>query len=120
MKRMLIAAALALPLGACGLIRTPNTPGVADVQFPASVGASETMNVAVTVGLGCGRFDGFSAQRTASRLTLTTRGSVPVGVACSASVRNETRTYTDPGTPTRTGPFEIVVNGKTWGTTDIR
>ncbi|GAA5512131.1 hypothetical protein Dcar01_00845 [Deinococcus carri] len=120
MKRMLLAAVLVLPLSACGLIWTPNTPGVADVQFPASVGATEVMNVAVTVGLGCGSFDGFSAQRTASRLTLTTRGSVPVGVACSASVRNETKTYTDPGTPARVGPFEIVVNGKTWGTVSVK
>ncbi|WP_034384251.1 hypothetical protein [Deinococcus sp. YIM 77859] len=120
MERMLLAVALSLPLSACGVIRTPTTPGVADVQFPASVGATEAMNVTVTVSLGCGSFDGFSAQRTASRLSLTTRGSSPVGVGCTASVRNETKVYTDPGTPARVGPFEIVVNGKTWGTVTVQ
>ncbi|BDP41493.1 hypothetical protein DAETH_14620 [Deinococcus aetherius] len=117
---MLVATALALPLSACGLIRAPNSPGVADVQFPASVRATEAMNVTVTVGLGCGTFDGFSAQRTASRLTLTTRGSVLVGVACSATVKNETKVYADPGTPARVGPFEVIVNGKLWGKVNVQ
>lgn len=119
MKKLFVVAGLALALASCGLIKTPNTPGVTDVQFPASIAATGALTVTVTVGVGCASFDGFSAQRTAGSLTLTTRGSIPVGVACSGLV-TKTKIYTDAGTPTWTNPFEVIVNGKSYGNVTIK
>ena len=120
MKRSLTVAAAALLLVSCGMTRreVEFTLEPDSVQLPATVSATEPLPVAVAVTVGgCRGFKRFEAQRTANVLNLRVVGqeSVGYGFACTADIRNETHTYTDPGTPARAHPFEVVVNGKSWG-----
>lgn len=125
MKGILTAAGAALLLVSCG-----GAPGMAEftleadsVAFPATVGATDSLAVDVSVTLGgCQSFKRFEAQRTANTLSLRVVGQEPAGqkVACPAVIVQETHTYTDPGTPARTGPFEVIVNGTSWGEVEVR
>ncbi len=89
---------------------------VMSVGFPArtTTDAPLDVDVEVTVG-GCCRFGRFEATRTAARLTLRAIGTRTLNVPCLADIGWEHRIYTDPGTPARTNPFEVVVNGTSYG-----
>lgn len=120
MRKSLIAATLSLLVVSCGLTQREEefTLGADRVQLPATVGATGPLAVAVSVTVGgCQGFKRFEARRTASALQLRVVGQrrVGAGVACPANVAYETHTYTDPGTPGRTDPFEVSVNGKVAG-----
>ncbi|BDP41494.1 hypothetical protein DAETH_14630 [Deinococcus aetherius] len=117
---------LALPLGGCGLLGIPRpvTLGVVNVTLPATVSPTAPMQVDVRVGMG-------SCEDTNHRLTLVSRTAQTLtlkaeatktnyGAVCPAVYTESTLSYTDPGTPTRTSPFEVIVNGKSWGKVEVR
>ena len=120
---VVLAAALSLGLSGCGLGGGTEPLHVEKVSFPATIGATEPLTVTVDLQIwNCGEKDQTLtlAERTPARLGLS--GTFRKGWAgpCSAAVVQKTLTYTDSGTPARTGPFEIVVNGKSWGTVTVR
>lgn len=125
MKRVLPVLAFALALTSCGTPLLPRTDAlkVARVEFPPTVAATESLTISVSYGVGCGDFDQqiATSSRTASELKLSaTVKTRNVFLACSAQYVERTLEYTDPGTPARTSPFEIIVNGKSWGKVEIK
>ncbi|WP_216317567.1 hypothetical protein [Deinococcus aestuarii] len=117
---------LALPLGGCGLLGIPRpvTLDVVGVSLPATVSPTAPMQVDVRVGTG-------SCEDTNHRLTLVSRTAQALtlkaeatktnsGAVCPAVYTENTLSYTDPGTPARTIPFEVVVNGKSWGKVNVQ
>lgn len=131
MKKALAGVTLAVLLGACGQIgQQPETRMdllyVQSVEFPASIAADAPLSVVVEIGRACDRaFGQFKATRTATALNLQaftkayTVSTTPVP-PCPPVMILEKHTYIDPGTPARTSPFEIIVNGKSWGKVEIR
>ncbi|MBB5375145.1 hypothetical protein HNQ07_000589 [Deinococcus metalli] len=124
MKRLPVAAMACLVLASC--TQVPRTEiflmDVRSVKLPASVAATDPMDVVVEVTVGgCRRFDHVEGARTASHLTLLVYGRQPAGtgVPCTADIGWEKHTYTDPGTPARTAPFEVTVNGTGRGIVDV-
>ena len=123
MKKTSLVALLALGLSGCGLVGGVEPLHIRSVEFPASVGATEPLTVTVNIDIwNCGE-KGQSltlAERTASRLSL--QGTFRKGWAgpCAAAVVQQALTYTDSGTVPRTSPFEVVVNGKSWGTVTVK
>lgn len=122
-----IALGIALALTACGSLAQPRVTEydleVRSVEIPAGTPAEAPLDVVVEVVVGgCNRFQRFVAQRSATQLSLRAIGTTlsGPGVVCAADLGWEKRTYTDPGIPTRTNPFEVVVNGKSWGTVQIK
>ena len=97
---------------------------VTEVVLPESVGAGAGMNVDVTVVQGCDQMvPDIVAQRTASALGLTVQRTVAVlvnPVACPPVVFYVKTFYIDPGSPPRTNPFEVFVNGKSYGVVAVR
>ena len=97
---------------------------VTKVVLPESVGASAEMKVNVTVVQGCYEtVPDVVAQRTASVLRLTVQSTTtgPVNPApCPPVVFFVTTSYTDSGSPPRTDPFEVFVNGKSYGTVVVK
>ncbi|TSA87833.1 hypothetical protein FNU79_00845 [Deinococcus detaillensis] len=96
---------------------------VLDVKLPDSVGASEALTVTVSVADGgCYHFTNFEAkQRSASRLAFSVQGRPLAGsVGCPPVTGRVAEVYTDPGTPARTNPFEVFVNGKSYGTVSVK
>lgn len=125
MKKLIPALALALALASCGTPLLPRTQplGVAGVNFPATISATDDLSVSIRYGVGCGDFDQQVAKisRTATDLRLNaTVKTRNVFLACPAVYIEKTLIYTDPGTPARTNPFEVVVNGKSYGTVTIK
>jgi len=125
MKRSLTAAAVTLLVVSCGLTQreVEFTLEADKVQFPAVVGTAEALPIAVSVTVGgCRGFKRFEAQRTASALVLRVVGQERVGrgVVCPANIAYQTHTYTDPNTPPRADPFEVIVNGKSWGQVNVK
>ena len=93
------------------------------VVFPASVPAGAEIPITVTVTVwGCLNFQNFVAERTLSALKLNVYGlQAGSGAVCTQEGgRNIEKTYTDPGSPPRSDPFEVFVNGKSYGTVAIR
>ncbi|THF88139.1 hypothetical protein E7T09_02675 [Deinococcus sp. KSM4-11] len=122
-----LGLAVALGLTGCGTQSGPVPSEYAmeikSVAFPASVAATAPLAVLVEVTVGgCQSFKRFEAERRAGVLQLRAIGSTQSGlkVACPAIIGWEKRTYTDPGTPARTDPFEIVVNGASYGTVSVQ
>ena len=120
---MSLAFALALGLTSCGGLGTVEPLHIKQVDFPASIGATEPLTISVQHEVwNCGEKDQILslAERTPSRLSL--HGTFRKGWSgpCSAGIAQQTLTYTDPGTAARTSPFEIVVNGKSWGTVQVK
>lgn len=120
------ALLLALPLSACGVLGAPRTVAldVVNVSLPATVSAAAPLRVDVRVGLG-------SCEDTDHRLTLISRTAQALtlkaeatktrpGAVCPAVYAETTLSYTDPGTPARTDPFEIIVNGRSWGKVGVQ
>lgn len=135
MKKALAGVALAIFLGACGQVK-PETEtrmdlmDVRSVEFPASVAADAPVDIVVEVGWGCtpdSPFGQFKAARTTAALNLQAFTKAYAGPAdserdppCPPVYFYGKRTYTDPGTPARTSPFEVIVNGRSWGTVEIK
>ncbi|MDV6375548.1 hypothetical protein [Deinococcus arenicola] len=130
MKRAVLGLAVALLLGACGQVKQETEMrmdllDIRSVEFPPSVVADEPLNIIVEIGRACDRaFGQFRATRTATALDLqaftkTYAVSAPVP-PCPPVIILEKHTYTDHGTPTRTDPFEVIVNGKSYGTVNIK
>ncbi|PNY82496.1 hypothetical protein [Deinococcus koreensis] len=122
-----LALGIALALTACSSLGQPQVieydMEVRSVEIPAGTPANAPLDVVVEVTVGgCTSFKRFEAQRTASMLRLRAIGNqvFEPGTVCPAYLGWTKHTYTDPGTPTRTGPFEVVVNGKSWGTVVVR
>ena len=109
-------------LSACAPGTRTVTLDVTKVTLPASVSATAEMGIDLTASFGgCTTFQGIVAERTASTLKLTVQGSEPGGnPICPAYIGYFDRTYTDPGSPPRTDPFEVYVNGKSYGTVAVR
>lgn len=77
------------------------------VDVRVSMGSCEDTNHRLTL-----------ISRTAQGLTLkaeATRTRTRPGAVCPAVYAETTLSYTDAGTPARTDPFEVIVNGKSWG-----
>ncbi|WP_158263726.1 hypothetical protein [Deinococcus arcticus] len=118
MKHLLLAAGLLL--SACTTTQPPFVPAVLGVELPASIGATASLPVTVTVDLACGRFDGYTTERTRNQLSIQVRGTQPEGAVCVAAVRPHTFTFTDSGALPRTGPFQVLVGGRVWGTVEVQ
>lgn len=60
--------------------------------------------------------------RTGSQVQLAATEQVlqQRGVTCPPVYIERTLSYTDPGTPARNDPFEVIVNGKSWGKVHVR
>ncbi|CAM3922985.1 hypothetical protein [Deinococcus frigens] len=125
MKKLLSALALSLTLASCGTPLLPRTQalGIAGVEFPPTTGPTDSLTVTIRYGVGCGDFDQqvTKTSRTATGLQLSaTVKTRNVFLACPAQYVEKTLNYTDPGSPARTNPFEIIVNGKSYGTVTIK
>ncbi|WP_157465038.1 hypothetical protein [Deinococcus apachensis] len=112
---------LALPLSACGVLGASRTVelDVVNVSLPAAVSPAAPLQVDVRASIG-------SCEDTNHRLTLVSRTTQVLtlkaeatktrpGAVCPAVYAETTLSYSDPGTPARTDPFEVIVNGKSWG-----
>lgn len=124
MKRLALAAAL-VGLTSCGGIPTPHTVplDVVAVTFPATLSAGQDLTVNVKYAVGCNDENQrlLLVKRTSLRLELeasaTNNG---LNTVCPAIYGEATLTYADSGTVARSNPFEIVVNGKSWGKIEIK
>jgi hypothetical protein len=98
------------------------TLDVAKVTLPAGVSASAETGMDLSVSFGGGTtYTGIVAERRASTLKLTVQGSEPGGKAvCPAFTGYFDKTCADPGSPARTDPSEVFVNGRSYGTVAIR
>ncbi|PNY82495.1 hypothetical protein [Deinococcus koreensis] len=118
--------AAALLLSGCNLLSLPRTVPLAVVgmALPATVAPSAPLVVTLRYSVGCGDSEEAVAlaSRTATRLVLsaTARNRQSPGTACPAIYIERALEYTDSGTPARTDPFEVVVNGKAWGSVVVR
>lgn len=121
-----VLLAAALLLSGCNLLSLPRTVplAVVGVTLPATVAPSAPLAVTVRYSVGCSDSEEAVTlvSRTATRLLLgaTARNQQSPGTACPAIYIERTLEYTDPGTPARTSPFEVIVNGKSWGTVQVR
>lgn len=125
--RPLLALAL---LGLCACSPIPVTPSetefemkIKSVALPTSIAPDAAMDVVVEVTIGgCIKYKRIEvAARTASRLELKAIGTRPAQeTPCTADIGWRKVTYTDPGMPARTSPFEVVVNGKSWRTVQVK
>jgi hypothetical protein len=94
------------------------------VTLPLTTQATAELPITVRVSEGgCLRFEKFEVtERTPGLLRLHAISTEPLpesNVACTADARFPEKTYTDPGTVARTNPFEVVVNGRSYGTVKI-
>lgn len=118
--------AATLLLSGCKLLSLPRTMplAVVGVTLPATVAPSAPLVVTLRYSVGCGDSEeGVGlVSRTATRLVLsaTARNQQSPGTACPAVYIERTLDYTDPGTPARTDPFDVIVNGKSWGKVQIK
>ncbi|WP_102127413.1 hypothetical protein [Deinococcus planocerae] len=127
MKKLLGAATVAFTLTACGGsgVEEVFPLTVVGVNVPATVSSTEALRVDVRA-YNLSTCEGFDhrlsmVSRTAQALTLRAesvgrRSNRP----CPPVVEEGTLSYTDPGTPARVGPFEVIVNGKSWGEVGVQ
>lgn len=132
MKTTLAALTFAVMVTACGSQETtirawmePDVLGVVDVDFPATISATDSLTLTLHYSETCVQSDErisvFSRTATELRLGATaTYARQEPSLACPPVYIEKTLDYTDPGTPTRTNPFEIIVNGKSYGTVRIQ
>jgi hypothetical protein len=93
------------------------------VVFPESIGASEEMEIKIGVSLYCPavKFERFLVERTDKALYIVAQGKVPgYGQMCTQAYGEAVYTYKDPGTVARVAPFEVFVNGKSYGMVAIK
>ncbi|AZI42928.1 hypothetical protein EHF33_09355 [Deinococcus psychrotolerans] len=94
---------------------------VTKVAFTDRIGASEDLPIKVTVLVGdCLKFKSLEVQqRTKTSLKLLAQGSEKTGknVVCLAYAAYQDVIYADTDTdnPARSNPFEVFVNGKSYG-----
>jgi len=98
---------------------------VTEVRLPASIGGTERMPLALTLGSNCSEFPPQTfevEQRTATTLPLLAQTGVSVKAQppCPPVYFYSKQTYTDPGTPPRTDPFEVLVNGQSYGSVSVK
>ena len=124
MKRLVLLGILA-GLTACGVVPVSRTVplNVVAVDIPALLAPGADLSVTVKYSLGCNDKDQrlLLVKRTASILSLeasATNNGLPV--ACPAVYAEQTLTYVDSGAVGRTNPFEVVVNGKSWGKVEVK
>lgn len=109
-SRSIVFVLIAL-LSSCGALGTPALSNI-EVTAPESIGATASLNLLINyrTGASCPIPSLKIDSRTASelKLTLTVQASNK-SVAC---VPENYVNYTDAGTPSRMGPFNIYVNGE--------
>ncbi|TSA87834.1 hypothetical protein FNU79_00850 [Deinococcus detaillensis] len=94
---------------------------VSGVVFPVSVGSTESLTLKVKLGSNCSEpvLKEFKVERTANTLSLLAQRTVIVSkelpLICPPVYFYAIKTYIDPGTPARSNPFEVFVNGKSYG-----
>jgi len=132
MKKVLAALAFAVMVTACGSQNPSNRSwtetnvlGVVGVDFPATISASQSLPLTVRYSETCVQSNEKISviSRTASELRLSATATYlrrDPPPACPAVYIEKTLEYTDPGTPARSTPFEVIVNGKSYGTIAIR
>lgn len=128
MKQLLACFALALSVSACSSLlpryETEFDLTIKSVELPASIAAEAPLNVVAEVEVGgCTKFKRFEVvSRTASTLKLRAIGSQTEGkgIACPAYVGWKKEVYTDSATPARTHPFEVIINGISWGKVPVK
>lgn len=125
MNKLLLALTLGVSLTSCGSILFPKDISlfISKVDLPATVTPTENLSVTVTYGVGCGDRDQTLSlvSRTPSNLTLVATGkNAGMYMACSTDIVEKTLTYTDSGSPARSNPFEVIVNGKSWGKIEVK
>lgn len=94
------------------------------VELPATVVANAPLSVKVHYTIAnCSVRDHALGlvNRTADTLTLSATMKKHNGMfmACGTGVWATELVYTDSGTQSRTDPFIVVINGKTWGTVRV-
>ncbi|WP_288433216.1 hypothetical protein [uncultured Deinococcus sp.] len=121
-----LALLLALPLSACGTLGAPvtTTLGITGVRLPETVAPTAPLDVAIDLVHANCEYSGervILSSRTQNTLTLKTEVTrTQPGAVCNTGISYGTLTYTDPGTPARMGPFEVIVDGKSWGKVSVR
>lgn len=119
MKKLLLAAVL-LTFSSCGVFPISRTVplDVVAVDIPATLAPGADLRVTVKYVIDCTKQD---ERLLLTHRTLTTLALDAVGtdegqnLACPAVYVEETLTYVDSGTVARTSPFEVIVNGQSWG-----
>lgn len=124
MKKRGLAAVL-VALTSCGVTPIPRTVplNVVSVDIPATlpVGADLTVNVKYAVDCNVTDEKTLLVDRRSWALKLEAVGlNNGTNTACPAVYTEKTLTYADSGTVTRTSPFEVIVNGKSWGKIEIK
>lgn len=127
MNRLLTAGALVLALSACTKTQAPQVVAldVLNVTVPQTTSSVEPLRVEVRAGNldTCMGMDHrlTLVSRTAQALTLRAEATRRFpALPCPAVYLEGTLSYTDPGTPARTNPFEVIVNGKSWGRVEVQ
>ncbi len=132
MKSVLATLAFAVMVTACGSQETSNRDwvetgvlGVVGVDFPATISASDSLTLTLRYSETCvqsdKRINVISRTATELRLAATAtyvRRDPPL--VCPGVYIEKTLEYIDPGTPARSTPFEVIVNGKSYGTMTIQ
>jgi len=110
MNTWTVLACTALTLTACQGVK-PEVRladlAVTEVRLPASIGSTERMTLELTLGSNCSELppQAFKVEQR----------SVKAQLPCPPVYFYSKQTYTDPGTPPRTDPFEVFVNGQSYG-----
>lgn len=125
MKTVLLFPLLALALIGCQhqvTLREVVLP-VEQVSFPAFVGPGQELPITLTVATGsCRTFKSVVADRSAAAVRLTILGTDTRSrdTVCTQEVWLEDHLFVDTGAgAARVNPFEIVVNGRSWGTVQV-
>jgi hypothetical protein len=84
----------------------------ATATLPASVAATGELKVSLQVIQGCAVLDSVvTLERTPNTLKLQVNGTETVPCPAVPNAVAREITYTDAGSPARTGPFRVWVNG---------
>ena len=124
MKKFALAIVLA-GLTSCGVGHIPRSVplNVVAVDIPTSLPPGTNLTVTVRYSVGCNDANQrlLLVNRTSAALSLEASATNSgLQVACPAIYTEKTLTYVDSGTVRRTNPFEVIVNGKSWGKIEIK
>ena len=123
--KKLVLATLLIGLTACG---DPGLPrdvplNVVAVTMPSTLTPGADLTVNVKYGVPCHAENDrlLLVDRTASTLKLAAVTTEKAAQAvCPAIYTEATLTYVDSGKVNRNTPFEVIVNGKSWGKIEIK
>ncbi|RJF73233.1 hypothetical protein D3875_18415 [Deinococcus cavernae] len=123
--KKLVLATLLIGLTSCGGLDTPRDVAleVVAVTLPTTLAPGSDLSVTVKYVENCTLLNEklLLVERRSSALKLAAVGTPKTpGGPCPAVYREQTLTYVDSGTVGRTTPFEVIVNGKSWGTIEVR